>query len=359
MKVYHGPSADRIGENRLRLMLVIAGTCMLVLLCFAAALHDWSDFPASARRGFGGASINGAPINDRPPEIKPISDPGALRTVNKDEAVRINAALPLSHLPNPAATSFYLPIGDGRAFLSAINCMTSAIYYEAASESDDGQRAVGQVVLNRVRHPAFPNSVCGVVFQGSERRTGCQFSFTCDGSLARIPSVQGWARARRIASEVLAGHVFAPVGWATHYHTDWVAPYWAPTLTKISVIGAHIFYRWPDNWGRPGAFSQAYAGAEPDITRMPSTGQGDEAEGLNPDLASAPRAERAIIPLNGQPVPETVPLFSKARMPDTAIPASAGPASVGIANRWIIPSHSTPSAHPAPLSPIPPSAAPR
>src|SRR5690606_37364832 len=81
----------------------------------------------------------------------------------------------------------------------ALECLTAAIYYEAASESDDGQRAVAQVILNRVRHPAFPNSVCGVVYQGSERATGCQFSFSCDGAMARKPSTTGWARAQRIA----------------------------------------------------------------------------------------------------------------------------------------------------------------
>ncbi|MCX7863759.1 MAG: cell wall hydrolase, partial [Novosphingobium sp.] len=89
----------------------------------------------------------------------------------------------------------------------AEQCLAAAIYYEAASESDAGQRAVAQVVLNRVAHPAYPNSVCGVVYQGSERSTGCQFSFTCDGSLARKPSPLFWNRALTIAREALSGHV--------------------------------------------------------------------------------------------------------------------------------------------------------
>ncbi|MFN5901342.1 MAG: cell wall hydrolase, partial [Novosphingobium sp.] len=67
----------------------------------------------------------------------------------------------------------------------ALQCLAAAVYYEARSESDVGQRAVAQVVLNRVAHPSYPNTVCGVVYQGSERTTGCQFSFTCDGSLAK------------------------------------------------------------------------------------------------------------------------------------------------------------------------------
>src|SRR5690606_31870118 len=86
---------------------------------------------------------------------------------------------------------------DDRA--RAVKCLAQAIYYEAASEPDAGQRAVAQVVLNRVAHPTYPNSVCGVVFQGSERRTGCQFSFTCDGSLKRKPSRTFWERAERVA----------------------------------------------------------------------------------------------------------------------------------------------------------------
>jgi hypothetical protein len=142
--------------------------------------------------------------------------------------------------------------------------LTAAIYYEAASESEDGQRAVAQVVLNRVRHPVYPASVCGVVYQGSERTTGCQFSFTCDGSLRRTPSAYGWRRARQFAAAALSGKVFEGVGYATHYHTNWVVPYWAKTLDKTTAIGAHIFYRWKGHWGTPAAFRERYSGVEKD-----------------------------------------------------------------------------------------------
>src|SRR5581483_605880 len=146
----------------------------------------------------------------------------------------------------------------------SLDCLTAAIYYEAATEPTDGQRAVAQVVLNRVRHPAFPNSVCGVVYQGPQRvGGGCQFTFTCDGSLAIAPSGEAWARARRIAAEALAGLVYAPVGEATHYHTQQVVPAWAFRLAKVAVIGAHSFYRLPGQWGDPAAFRQAYARREP------------------------------------------------------------------------------------------------
>lgn len=145
----------------------------------------------------------------------------------------------------------------------ALQCMTAAIYYEAASEADAGQRAVAQVVLNRVAHPAYPATVCGVVYQGSERATGCQFSFTCDGSLARRPSRLFWERARAVAHQALSGQVYAPVGLATHYHTTQVSPYWAPSLHYLGTIGAHRFYSFRGAAGRPSAFRFAYLGGEP------------------------------------------------------------------------------------------------
>ncbi len=164
-----------------------------------------------------------------------------------------------------AAKPFYAP-GVGIAHLRAAECLAQAVWYEAASESEAGQRAVAQVVLNRVAHPSWPSSVCGVVYQGSERSTGCQFTFTCDGSLARRPGGASWAQAQRIASDALNGSVYAPVGLATHYHTLWVNPYWAPTLDHIGTIGAHRFYRTRGASGQAGAFTNAYAGLEPSVS---------------------------------------------------------------------------------------------
>ena len=122
-------------------------------------------------------------------------------------------------------------------------------------------------MLNRVRHPAFPASVCDVVYQGSTRATGCQFTFTCDGSLYRRPDRRRLAPrlARRRSRAVRL--VYAPVGYATHYHADYVVPYWASTLAKNAIVGAHIFYRWAGGWGRPAAFSKTYSGREPNAAR--------------------------------------------------------------------------------------------
>lgn len=180
------------------------------------------------------------------------------------QAAEINAAVPESNEPILPAKSFAIlsPSTAGATQLSAIDCLTAAIYYEAASESATGQRAVAQVILNRMRHPSYPNSVCGVVFQGSQRPTGCQFTFTCDGSLRRRPSAGGWLRARAVATAALSGYVEPAVGHATHYHTLYVVPYWSSSLTKLRTVGSHIFYRWSGNSGMPRAFVNRYANAE-------------------------------------------------------------------------------------------------
>lgn len=189
--------------------------------------------------------------------------PGQAPAVPPGAAPAINAAIPFAGGPNPAAAAFFQRQGTATDHQRSLQCLTEAVYYEAASESDDGQRAVAQVVLNRMRHPAYPASVCGVVYQNAERWLACQFSFACDGARARVPSANGWGRARAIAAQALAGRVYAPVGLATHYHTWNVVPFWAHKLEKTAVVGAHIFYRLNGVLGRGGAFSQRYAGAEP------------------------------------------------------------------------------------------------
>lgn len=167
-------------------------------------------------------------------------------------------------VPGPAAPSYVFRGRNAQDYLRASLCLTSAIYYEAGNESDEGQRAVAQVVLNRVRHPAYPDTVCGVVYQGTERTdTLCQFTFGCDGSMARIPEAESWSRARRVAQAALAGSVYAPVGFATHYHTLAVNPVWNKALTPAAIVGAHIFYRWPGGAGSPRAFHATYRGNEP------------------------------------------------------------------------------------------------
>lgn len=182
-----------------------------------------------------------------------------LGVITTDDARKINSLLPASGAP--AAKPFFLKARTAAERARALRCLSQAVYYEAALEPREGQEAVAQVVLNRVRHPEYPDSVCGVVYQGWERYTGCQFSFTCDGSLLRAPMPVFWRRAEDVAIAALNGHVASAVGTATHYHADYVMPYWRPSLTKVGQIGAHIFYRWPGMAGTPRAFTSRYAPA--------------------------------------------------------------------------------------------------
>jgi spore germination cell wall hydrolase CwlJ-like protein len=242
--------------NRSPVGRAVAGLCLLGLAASCVPARIAAP-PMAAAILFRGVEA------ELPPVPPPAPEPLIASAVAPETAMALNAAIPLAQGDNPAAHAFLLRTRSFSDRVRSLDCLTTAIYYEAASETEDGQRAVAQVVLNRVRHPTYPNSVCGVVYQGSERSTGCQFSFTCDGSLARIPSAAGWARARRIAAAALAGSVYAPVGLATHYHTHQVHPHWASSLVKSAVIGAHIFYRWTGGWGTSAAFRQAYAGIEP------------------------------------------------------------------------------------------------
>lgn len=179
------------------------------------------------------------------------------------EGIRSDADIADRLDPGPKAGALRID-NSGVDRTRAIECLTAAIYYEAASEPDSGQRAVAQVVLNRVAHASYPSTVCGVVYQGSQRRTGCQFSFTCDGSLARKPGRMFWLRAENVARAALAGYVHAPAGLATHYHTTQVSPYWAPSLDYLGTIGAHRFYRFKGSAGGRAAFRFAYRGGEPE-----------------------------------------------------------------------------------------------
>jgi spore germination cell wall hydrolase CwlJ-like protein len=197
----------------------------------------------------------------------PAPPPLLLKQVAPEQALQINQAIPVASGPNPAALPFVFK-GNAAAKSQALQCLASAVYYEAGNQDAAGERAVAQVVLNRVRHPAFPSSVCGVVYEGSTRQTGCQFTFTCDGSLYRQPDADGWRRAYKVAEAALSGFVYGPVGYATHYHANYVLPVWAATLAKTAIVGDHLFYRWSGGWGQPAAFVKSYAGREPSAAAL-------------------------------------------------------------------------------------------
>lgn len=256
----------RASRRAWRRAAVIATPIVAGIALTSYAALSLLPMPASANQAMSADKASaGATPNVASSIFSAISSPGEGATGTADlppeplaASVRADATDGIS----PAAP-FLLVGASALDRARALECLTAAIYYEAASEPDDGQRAVAQVVLNRVRHPAFPATVCGVVYQGSERKTGCQFSYACDGAMARIPSRNHWARAARNAAAALRGHVFEPVGLATHYHTYAVTPSWNRTLVMTDAIGAHFFHRWKGYWGTAAAFRQRYAGNEP------------------------------------------------------------------------------------------------
>lgn len=243
------------------------------------------------------------------PTELPAVEPVEFQEVAPDDARAYNATIPFVRGPNPAARPFRF-IGDEAQRTRATDCLAAAAWYEAGDDAT-GQKAVVQVVLNRLRHPAFPKTVCGVVFQGQERQTGCQFTFTCDGALTRAPSPPAWDRARAVAKAALNGTVYRPVGYATHYHTDWVVPYWSASLDKIAEVHTHLFFRWTGWWGTPPAFRRAVSSDEPIVAKMAAL---SGAHRLGAALDEAMQAVAAAAPFideslpGGGPAPAVEPL---------------------------------------------------
>jgi spore germination cell wall hydrolase CwlJ-like protein len=259
----------------------------------------------------------------------------------------------------PAARPFRL--GNALDESRDLECLTQAVYYEARGEGRDGMQAVAQVVLNRARHPAFPNSVCGVVFQGAGRRTGCQFSFTCNGSMRHGVNAGAWDRARDVAAKALSGAVFARVGNATHFHTTGVSPGWRNSLIQVSQVGSHLFYRFGGRSGSSAAFNYAarpsgdddqphliQAGMDPTATVR----QAGQAVAYSLVLAqeglSAPAADRAEAPATVRPVQTPAPATAATTVTPAPAPA-ARPVQTGA---------TASTAAPRPTATVPTAAAP-
>jgi len=292
------------GSGRQRPIGRLAVLAAAIAVPAMAAPGEWTMDPASEQAGalqpmgfeIPGESFPGSAfyyLADQP--YAPMPDAQARR--DKSGLALPRTAGQLDSGPVAPALRFAGSVTDR---VRAQQCLTMAIYYEAASEADAGQRAVAQVVLNRVAHPAYPDTICGVVFQGSERRTGCQFSFTCDGSLARKPARMWWDRAAQVARAALSGAVYAPVGLATHYHTVQIHPYWADSLDQVGTIGAHRFYRWRGAAGRRTAFTDAYFGGEPVAAPQPRATELAPAEA---DPVALARAYEASLQQAAQPAP--------------------------------------------------------
>ena len=264
------------------------------------------------------------------PSVGPVAD--AIR--------HANARIPFAPAGLASSRPFFLPDPGGTDYARATDCLAAAAYYEAGQGEVD-ERAVIQVVLNRTRHPAFPKTVCGVVFQGQERSTGCQFTFTCDGAMSRRrPSPGAWERARTIAQEALNGRTEPLVGNATHYHTDWVLPVWSRQMDKIAAVNTHLFLRWRGRQGEPATFVGSYAGGEAVVAKMAMLSRAHgvgmaSMAGIPADLpATAERAapatafvQRSAMPAAGERLP------NESALPDPdvfliVISATAGADSV-------------------------------
>ena len=222
--------------------------------------------------------------------------------------------------PGPPATAYPF---NGHSALDksrALDCLTNAIYYEAGKEEEAGQRAVAQVVLNRVRNPAWPNSICGVVYEGAERSDlHCQFTFSCNGAMVRLPSGANWMRARRIALSALGGAAFAPVGLATYYHALSVRPEWAKRMRPATIIGGHIFYRAPATSAAAQHAMAPYLGVEtsafpgPYAYAAPIRSSPMEAQRIDADLI------QAIAPVSASPPPASIQDDPQERLPQSTI----------------------------------------
>jgi len=285
--------SDSIGPERRKALHVMGwklGTSFALLGLLAAstgaaapvALRNVTESPAAISDAGKPLAVN---------ELAQLSLGTSARVLSKgSSAQERNEAIPLAAGPRDSMTGFAPIASNAPAYASAEKCLAQAIYYEAANEPAQGKRAVAQVVLNRVRHPAYPASVCGVVYEGWNRPV-CQFSFVCDGSLTRAPAARQWRESEAVAKAALAGAVEPSVGTATHYHADYVLPRWAYTLAKVERVGTHLFYRFPGNGGRARSFTARWSGNE----RIP---QIDFARFNRTDLSAAaePLAGIAALP---------------------------------------------------------------
>ena len=247
----------------------------------------------------------------------PLPAPGAVLTHSAGGAEKVSVALP-PPAPEPVRPAAAVrKVAAAKPFHAAgasdLECLTQAVYFEARGEGAAGQAAVAQVVLNRVRHPSFPRSVCAVVFQGANRRKGCQFSFACNGAMKARRESAAWRQARQVASRALSGAVMAEVGSATHFHTTHVSPSWGPQLSRVTQVGLHVFYR----LGRGGG------SAKPRVEETETV-----YARLDPSQDAAAAAASTDIKLTSAPLPEggAVTVEAVEAKPDVAAPPQVTPA---------------------------------
>ena len=212
-----------------------------------------SDQAAPAPLAFGDGATPALPLEFALNSSSPTSSDGVVVAVEMDGS----GVTTVPQLSTADGKPNYVALVDAKDRARQMRCLAEAIYFEARSEPEDGQAAVAQVVLNRVRSGLYPTTVCGVVYQDRNRPFACQFSFACEGKSLRIEEPGPWSVATRIADAVVTGAAYVPkVGVAVNYHANYVSPFWAGYLKRVDRIGAHIFYAMRDgvNWA-PGALN--------------------------------------------------------------------------------------------------------
>jgi spore germination cell wall hydrolase CwlJ-like protein len=309
------PFPARTAPHRLALIAAVFVDAVTLVVATAWLAGAWPH-PTPLHPAYPSQTNTNRPALNAATPATPQVLPSGIEPLTPEQAQAVNASVPISTLPNPAAEPFHLVTGNPSDRATALFCLTLAVYYEVGNQSDQNEAAVAQVVINRVVHPLFPKTVCGVVFERSYLPTGCAFSFTCDGSLRRKPDPILWRRAGQVAERALDGHVEPSVGEATHFHADYVVPYWESSVVKVAKIGPVIFYRWAGPLGMPASFHGQYAGFE-QPPPLPAFDDGLRDAGGPPasNLAQAPavQAVAATAPVAPQaaPVQVTAPLTQK------------------------------------------------
>ncbi len=187
------------------------------------------------------AELAEAPAHEPVPQPEPRveAEPGAPEGARQGQG-----GVTIAPKPPARPRSAYAGLISPESEFKEMRCLAEAVYFEARSEPDEGQAAVAQVVLNRVRHSNYPDTVCGVVYQNRHRHLACQFTFACEGRSLRITEPEAWRTAVQVATDVVSGKIYLDdVGASTHYHADYVRPRWARSLKRMDTIGRHTFYK--------------------------------------------------------------------------------------------------------------------
>lgn len=314
------PPPDASGRRPVWLVAALLGLCVLPVYASAARQLTVRDAPPGPSRQLVEA-LNRATLAPAQAQLlAPAQIENPLEQQGDAKPAMLAGIMQMTGKP-----LFLGPAGDRDR---AVDCLALAAWYEAGNDVES-QRSVIQVVLNRVAHPSFPKSVCGVVFQGSERSTGCQFTFTCDGSMVRRnPPTAAMARARALASLALQGAVFPAVMQATHYHADYVVPWWSSKLVMRGKVGRHIFYTWPGQRGilpgRPSSVGEAgyVRSFEPSVIRSVSLpGPAEPAAAESPSAEVQLAAARPTAPAAMPPALAPKPGNSIFLALDSAVPS--------------------------------------